>query len=114
LLRGCLKPGGNIVVLVPQGRALFGSLDQAMGHKRRFSSAEIRALLEKSGFRVDQVVQLNKVGAVSWWIYGKILHRKKIAKVALKLFDKTVWFWRRVDGLIPWRGLSLVVIARAE
>ena len=30
----------------------------------------------------------------------------------LKLFDKTVWFWRRVDGLIPWRGLSLIVVAR--
>jgi glycosyltransferase involved in cell wall biosynthesis/2-polyprenyl-3-methyl-5-hydroxy-6-metoxy-1,4-benzoquinol methylase len=113
-LHGCLKPGGNIVVLVPQGRALFGSLDQAMGHKRRFSAAEIRALLEQAGFRVEQLRQLNKVGAVSWWIYGKVLHRKKIAKVALKLFDKTVWIWRRIDGLLPWRGLSLVAIARAE
>jgi glycosyltransferase involved in cell wall biosynthesis len=113
-LHGCLKPGGNIVVLVPQGRGLFGSLDQAMGHKRRFTAAEMRQLLEKSGFKVEQLRQLNKVGAVSWWIYGKILHRKKIAKVALKLFDKTVWIWRRVDGLMPWRGLSLIVIARAE
>ncbi len=113
-IHGVLKPGGNIVVLVPQGRALFGSLDQAMGHKRRFSAAETRALLEKSGFRVEQLRQLNKVGAVSWWIYGKILHRKKIAKVALKLFDKTVWIWRRLDGLMPWRGLSLIAIARAE
>ncbi len=113
-IHGCLKPGGNIVVLVPQGRALFGSLDQAMGHKRRFSPAEIRAMLEKSGFRVQELRQLNKVGAVSWWIYGKVLHRKKIAKVALKLFDKTVWIWRRLDGLMPWRGLSLIAIARAE
>jgi glycosyltransferase involved in cell wall biosynthesis len=113
-IHGCLKPGGNIVVLVPQGRTLFGSLDQAMGHKRRFSQAEIRALLEKSGFRVEELHQLNKVGAVSWWIYGKVLHRKKIAKLALKLFDKTVWIWRRVDGLMPWRGLSLIAIARAE
>ena len=85
-----------------------------MGHKRRFSAAETRALLEKSGFRVEQLRQLNKVGAVSWWIYGKILRRKKIAKVALKLFDKTVWIWRRLDGLMPWRGLSLIAIARAE
>jgi glycosyltransferase involved in cell wall biosynthesis len=113
-VHGCLKPGGNIVVLVPQGRALFGSLDQAMGHKRRFSAAELRALLEQSGFRVEQLRQLNKVGAVSWWIYGKVLHRKRIAKVALKLFDKTVWIWRRLDGLMPWRGLSLVAIARTE
>ena len=114
LLRGCVKPGGNIVVLVPQSRALFGSLDRAMGHKRRFSAAEISAMLEQAGFRVEESRQLNKFGTLSWWIYGKILHRKKIAKVALKLFDKTVWIWRRIDPILPWRGLSLAVIARAE
>ncbi len=69
-------------------------------------------MLEKAGFRVEQLHQLNKVGAVSWWIYGKVSYRKKIAKAPLKLFDKTVWIWRRVDGLIPWRGLSLIAIAR--
>ena len=63
---------------------------------------------------MERLHQLNKVGAVSWWIYGKILGRKSIAKLALKLFDKTVWIWRRIDGLLPWRGLSLIAIARAE
>jgi glycosyltransferase involved in cell wall biosynthesis len=113
-LREHVKPGGNIVVLVPQGTGLFGTLDVAMGHKRRFSKAEITAMLQKAGFKVETTRQLNKVGAVSWWIYGKVLHRKKIAKIALKLFDKTVWIWRRIDGALPWPGLSLVVIARAE
>jgi SAM-dependent methyltransferase len=111
-LHGCVKPGGNVVVLVPQGNALYGTLDQAMGHKHRFSVNEIESLLTGAGFRVERTHQLNKIGAVSWWIYGKLLHRKRIAKVALKLFDKTVWLWRRIDGLMPWRGLSLVVVAR--
>jgi len=114
LLRGAVKTGGNIVVLVPQGRSLFGSLDLALGHKRRFSAAEITAMLNTAKFHVEHTHQLNKFGAISWWIYGKILHRKKIAKLALKLFDKSVWFWRRVDGILPWRGLSLVVVAKAE
>jgi len=30
----------------------------------------------------------------------------------LKVFDKTVWLWRRIDWLLPWRGLSLVVVAK--
>jgi len=30
----------------------------------------------------------------------------------LKLFDKTVWLWKRLDPILPWRGLSLVVVAR--
>jgi hypothetical protein len=27
------------------------------------------------------------------------------------LFDKTLWFWRWIESLLPWRGLSLIVIA---
>lgn len=110
----CLKPGGRVIVLVPQGPRLYGSLDLAMGHKRRFSAQEIRELLEHTGFRVEQLHQLNKIGAVSWWIYGRLLGRKRIAKAALKLFDKTVWFWRRIEALLPWRGLSLVAVAQRD
>jgi hypothetical protein len=39
---------------------------------------------------------------------------RTISKLVLKIFDKTVWLWRRVDGLLPWPGLSLVVVARNE
>ena len=28
------------------------------------------------------------------------------------MFDKTVWIWRRIDAILPWRGLSLIVVAR--
>ena len=113
-VRECLKPGGNVIVLVPQGKGLYGSLDQAMGHHHRFSVQEVSQLLTTAGFRMEQVHQLNKIGAVSWFIYGKLLGRKKIAKAALKLFDKTVWIWRRIDGALPWRGLSLIAIARRD
>src|SRR6185437_2850308 len=41
-LRRALKPGGALVMLVPQGPALFGSVDRELGHKRRFSAAEAR------------------------------------------------------------------------
>jgi hypothetical protein len=30
----------------------------------------------------------------------------------LKIFDKTVWLWRRLDVLMPWPGLSLIMVAR--
>ncbi|MGD1096036.1 MAG: glycosyltransferase [Bryobacteraceae bacterium] len=111
-LASCLNPGGAVIVLVAQGPGLFGSLDRAMGIQHRFSSGEIRELLEQTGFQVERLYQLNKFGSISWFLYGKILGRKGIPKPALKLFDKTVWFWRRIDGLLPWRGLSLIAIAR--
>jgi hypothetical protein len=110
-LAGILKPAGVAIVLVPQGPGLYGSLDRAMGHKRRFSGEQLREMIEKTGMRVDRMYQLNKIGAVSWWVFGKLLGRTRINKLSLKLFDKTVWIWRRIDGLLPWKGLSLIAVA---
>ena len=90
---------------------MYGSLDVAMGHKRRFAEAELRDMIEKTGLHVDRVYQLNKIGAVSWWVFGKMLGRTRINKFSLKVFDKTVWFWRRIDGLLPWKGLSVIAVA---
>jgi glycosyltransferase involved in cell wall biosynthesis/precorrin-6B methylase 2 len=106
-----LKPGGSIIVLAPQGQSLYGTLDKTLGHVRRFNRPELLALLEQHGFTATQIYQLNKIGRPAWALYGKVLHRQHIGKVMLKVFDKTVWFWRRVDGLLPWRGLSLVIVA---
>jgi glycosyltransferase involved in cell wall biosynthesis len=106
-----LKPGGTAIVLAPQSQALYGSLDEAMGHKRRFSEHELRAAMEQAGLRVGRVYQMNKVGALSWFLFGKLLGRKRINKASLKLFDKTVWIWRRIDGLLPWKGLSVIAVA---
>jgi hypothetical protein len=82
-----------------------------MGHKRRFSGDELKQMIEKAGLRVDRLYQMNKIGAVSWWVFGKLLGRTRINKFSLKLFDKTVWIWRRIDGLLPWKGLSVIAIA---
>ncbi len=112
--RGVLKAGGSMIVLTPQGPALYGSLDKTLGHWRRFSKADLRELVEKHGFAVKRVYQLNKIGTPGWWLYSKVLRRNHINKLMLKLFDKTVWFWRRVEALLPWRGLSLVVVATKE
>jgi len=111
-LRATLKPGGVLVVLVPQGPGLFGSLDQRLGHKLRYTSADACRLLAGHGFDVEKAYSFNKAGAPPWWAYGKLLSSRSINKPVLKIFDKTVWLWRRVDALIPWRGLSLIVVAR--
>ena len=113
-LRKVLKPGGSIIVLAPQSPALYGSLDRTLGHRRRFTRLDLRTLLEQHGLVVQRIYQLNKIGMAGWWLYGKLLRRGHISKLMLKIFDKTVWFWRRADPLIPWPGLSLVVVANKE
>jgi glycosyltransferase involved in cell wall biosynthesis len=107
-----LKPGGRLVALMPHSPALFGSLDRSMGHKRRYSAESARRLLEEQGFVVERVADINKAGAPPWWIYGRLASTRGISKLVLKVFDKTVWIWKRLDRLMPWPGLSLIVAAR--
>ncbi|MCP5118509.1 MAG: methyltransferase, partial [bacterium] len=107
-----LKPRGRLLALVPQGESLFGAVDKAMGHRRRFGLKTLRPLLEKNGLEVERVHQLNKASKPAWWLTSKVLRRRRINKPVLKLFDKTVWLWRLLDRALPWKGLSLVVVAR--
>ena len=111
-IRERLEPGGTLLVLVPQGRRLYGTLDAALGHKRRFDQEELKCILDRAGFDVTGVRQFNKFGTPAWLLHGRVLGRKHISRIILKLFDKTVWMWRRLDALLPWHGLSLIVVAR--
>jgi glycosyltransferase involved in cell wall biosynthesis len=111
-IRRLLNPGGTLVVLVPQHPSLYGALDRSMGHKRRFERKELERLLASAGFDVRKAFSLNKAGTPPWWIFSKLLGRLRINKLTLKLFDKTVWLWRRIDPILPWAGLSLVLVAQ--
>src|SRR5260370_30391011 len=60
-----LKPSGALIGLVPQGRGLHGSLDRAMGHKRRFQRDEVIRLTEDAALKVEKLRSLTKISAPS-------------------------------------------------
>jgi len=111
-MRGCLNTGGALVILSPQQPSLYGALDRSMGHKRRFSREQLEKLVTSEGFQIEKVYSLNKIGTPPWWLHSKMLGSGRINKLTLKIFDKTVWFWRRIDWILPWAGLSIVLVAR--
>ncbi len=106
-----LRPGGKLVLLAPRGEGLYGRVDRAMGHRRRYSADALRSLAERQGLRVVSIRHLNRISTPVWWLHARLLHRRRISKLALKIFDKTVWLWRRLDRLLPWGGLTLVLVA---
>jgi len=111
-LRSVLKPDGVLLIIVPNGPGLFGSLDRRLGHKRRYDAEAARLLLESHGFSIASLRSFNRAGTPPWWAYGKLFGSRNINKPVLKIFDKTVWIWRRMDPLLPWPGLSLMIAAR--
>lgn len=112
-MRECLIAGGNLIVSVPQGAAL-NSLDRGMGYQHRFTRRGITEMIERNGFAVEKTVELNKVGKLAWGIFGGLFGSARISKLSLKLFDKTVWFSRLIEPVLPWGGLNLILIARKK
>jgi glycosyltransferase involved in cell wall biosynthesis len=113
-IAGSMAPDGKLVLLVPQGRRLYSGVDRELGHKRRFDAEDMRSLLSAAGFVVEREYQLNKVGKAVWYLSGQVFGLKRIPKLSLKIYDKTVWIWRPLERLLPGKGLSLVLIARKQ
>ncbi|MBW4710824.1 class I SAM-dependent methyltransferase [Roseobacter sp. YSTF-M11] len=51
-LHSALKPGGVLLVSVPQHAWLWSAADDYACHERRYSAAELRSKIEKAGFDV--------------------------------------------------------------
>ena len=107
-----LRPGGIAILLAPQGRWLYGSMDRVLDHCRRYTRQELKGKCEQAGFAVAHLFSFNRVGLLPWFINGRILRRRVFGKLQLKLYDSLVWLWRILDKVLPIPGLSLIVIAR--
>jgi SAM-dependent methyltransferase len=107
-----LRTGGHAIVLVPHGQEIFGALDQALGHYRRYSREELRSKVVQAGFHVQSILDFNRVSRLPWYIQGRVLGKRSLGKKRMRIFDKTVWFWRRVDRFLPCQPTSIIAIAQ--
>lgn len=107
-----LLPGGTAIVLVPQDQRVYGTLDEVLGHFRRYSEAELRKKMETAGFEVDRVLHFNRVTRPGWWFNGQVLKRRHFSRFQLWWFDRLVWLWRGLDRVLPWPSVSIIAIAR--
>jgi glycosyltransferase involved in cell wall biosynthesis len=106
-----LQPGGRAIVLVPHGQEIFGTLDTALGHYRRYSHQELRTKMEQAGFRVERILDFNRISRPAWYATGRILKRSHLSRLQLGVFDRLVWLWRRIDGRLPWPPTSIIAVA---
>jgi glycosyltransferase involved in cell wall biosynthesis len=107
-----LEPGGRAVVLVPQNQGIYGSLDEVLGHVKRYSRADLERALKAAGFEVESIVDFNRVTTPGWWFNGQVLKRTHFGRLQLKILNHITWLVRRIDGFLPWHGASLIAAAR--
>jgi SAM-dependent methyltransferase len=111
-LRERLRPGGHLLLLVPSHPFLYGPIDRAFDHERRYAKRALRSLVEAAGFQVADLRRVNPVGALGWLVAGRVLRRSGIPGGPLRAFDRIVPLLRLLDRAELPLGLSLWAVAR--
>lgn len=106
-----LNSEGRLILVVPQGRNLFSSLDSYLKHYRRYDKEDIEVMLTKAGFAIERIFSFNKAGVLGWVLKGKVLKKKTLGRPSLKLFNVLVPVFQKIDRFLPWKGLSWFVVA---
>jgi len=108
-----LEPGGRVVLIVPALQSLYGSIDRAIHHYRRYSREEILAKLQRAGLTVEHVSYFNMVGAPGWYLNSVLLKRQSVPGVQARINDWLVPWLRLERRFGPPVGMSLLAVGRA-
>ncbi len=86
-IRRALTPGCRLVVLVPALTFLFGTLDEAVGHRRRYMPSTLRKVIGENGFELTQLTWMNLLGIPGWFLNGRVLGRRVLPQGQLRAYD---------------------------
>jgi SAM-dependent methyltransferase len=111
-----LAPGGHALLFVPALPAIYGTLDEAFEHFRRYTRGELHARLRDAGLAPLRVDYTNLPGVAAWWLSGRVLRRRTVSARDARLYDRFVIPW--VSALervwTPPLGQSLIAVARKD
>ncbi len=111
-LHDLLAPGGRVVLIVPALRSLYGEIDRAIGHYRRYERAELLDRLAAAGFTVEHSSAFNMIGALGWFVNARLLKRRSVPGVQARVNDLLVPLLRFEGYLRPPIGLSWLAVGR--
>jgi SAM-dependent methyltransferase len=106
-----LEPGGRLLLLVPSHPWLYGSLDQHLGHHRRYGMKELKNKLETAGFRVIFLKYFNRIGILGWFLNSRIIRRERLPSLQLRIYNLLVPVFK-LEKFFPLPfGTSLIAVA---
>jgi 2-polyprenyl-3-methyl-5-hydroxy-6-metoxy-1,4-benzoquinol methylase len=112
--RKLLRPGGQLIVLVPAYRFLYNRIDRELCHYRRYTRRTLNALFHANHLDVVDSFYFNLAGALGWFVSGSLLRAQAPSPPLVRLYNRLVRLFRLVDRLTLRRfGLSVVAVGRA-
>jgi len=107
-----LADGGTAIILVPFGPKLYGSLDEVLGHFRRYTEEQLADVARKAGFQMDRILKFNRPGVPAWWLNGRFIKRRTFGMGQIRLLNMLTPFFRLIDPWLPLPPLSIIAILR--
>ena len=106
-------PGGALLLFVPALPAIYGSLDKAFEHYRRYTRRTLREVIQKSGWNPRRISYMNFPGIAAWFMAGRIMKKTSVAPGDAKAYDRLVIPWlSKLEAVVPPPiGSNLVAIA---
>src|ERR1700719_902769 len=111
-IRSVLDAGGRAIILVPCGPGLYGTLDEVLGHQRRYTRESLEKLVTNAGFELGQMLEFNRVGVIAWWLNGRVLRRRTFGLSQIKVLNVMTPIFRAIDKMLPWSPLSLIAVIK--
>jgi glycosyltransferase involved in cell wall biosynthesis len=112
-MRELLVPGGRVVLIVPALRQLYGTIDQAIGHYRRYTREEVAQKLADAGLAVEHVSYFNLLGVPGWYLNARLLRRRSVPGLQARVNDRLVPLLRLERRVRLPVGMSLLAVGRA-
>ena len=107
-----VRPGGQVMALVPAHPRLYGAIDRAFGHYRRYTRERLRAITEAAGLEVERLYSFNALGLLGWWA-KKRTGAQDIGSSPLKAYEALLTAWAPIERRVELPvGLSVIVHAR--
>lgn len=108
-----IKNNGYLILLVPGHQFLYGGIDRAIGHYRRYQFENLAKLVKEMGLKVILARRLNLIGAIGWWFSAKIMKDSVVNERKLKLFNVIAPIFLSLEDLInPPFGTSILIVAK--
>ena len=113
-MHALLPDGGRLILLVPVIKCIWGVLDEATGHQRRYTWPEVDSMLQHTGFAVEDHWYVNFLAIFGWFFTGRVLRREIIPTAQYSLYNWLTPLLARLETWIrPPIGLSVVCVCRA-
>lgn len=117
-LADIVEPGGHVLVKVPACPWLFGSIDEASDHYRRYNRPMLRRIAEQAGLEVKRLRYMNLSGVGPYFLKSRVLRKqanfsRTFSPRQLDRIRRVMPWLRMLDRVAgPPVGQSLIMVCR--